>query len=115
MSPKVVKITSRRSAIEIASSWRPIGITQTGQPGPVDQLDLVGQQVLDAVLVDGVGVAAAHLHELVVAIGLHQAGDLLGEALRQVARAVLVDEAHAAVARPDCGHGRPPIASRSRW
>ena len=34
MSPKVVKITSGRSAIAIASSWRPIGITQTGQPGP---------------------------------------------------------------------------------
>jgi hypothetical protein len=33
MAPKVVKITSGRSAIEIASSTRPIGITQTGQPG----------------------------------------------------------------------------------
>ena len=34
MSPKVVKITSGRSASAIASSTRPIGITQTGQPGP---------------------------------------------------------------------------------
>ena len=34
MSPKLVKITSGRSAIVIASSMRPIGMTQTGQPGP---------------------------------------------------------------------------------
>ncbi len=34
MSPKHVKITSGCSASHIASSTRPIGITQTGQPGP---------------------------------------------------------------------------------
>ena len=65
------------SATAMASSTRPIGITHTGQPGPVDQLDVRGQHVLDAVAVDGVGVAAAHLHELevVVAGQLGDAGD----------------------------------------
>ncbi len=33
-SPKVVKITSGRSAMAMHSSTRPIGRTQTGQPGP---------------------------------------------------------------------------------
>ena len=34
MSPKQVKITPGWWAIAIPSSTRPIGITQTGQPGP---------------------------------------------------------------------------------
>ena len=34
MSPNEVMITSGRAARCIASSTRPIGITQTGQPGP---------------------------------------------------------------------------------
>ena len=34
MSPKVVMMTSGCSAMAIASSRRPIGMTQTGQPGP---------------------------------------------------------------------------------
>ena len=33
-SPKVVKITSGLSAMATQSSTRPIGSTQTGQPGP---------------------------------------------------------------------------------
>ena len=33
-SPKVVKITPGVSAIATQSSTRPIGSTQTGQPGP---------------------------------------------------------------------------------
>ena len=33
-SPKVVKITPGRSASQTQSSTRPIGRTQTGQPGP---------------------------------------------------------------------------------
>ena len=33
-SPNVVKITSGRSASVTQSSTRPIGSTQTGQPGP---------------------------------------------------------------------------------
>ncbi len=34
MSPKHVRITPGSRAIAIPSSTRPIGITQTGQPGP---------------------------------------------------------------------------------
>ena len=34
MSPKQVKITPGSRAIAMPSSTRPIGITQTGQPGP---------------------------------------------------------------------------------
>ena len=34
MSPKQVRITSSLRASAIPSSTRPIGITQTGQPGP---------------------------------------------------------------------------------
>ena len=79
MSPKEVKITPGVSATAMASSTRPIGITHTGQPGPVDQLDVGRQHVLDAVAVDGVGVAAAHLHELEVVVA-GQLGDVGHEA-----------------------------------
>ena len=34
MSPKQVKITPGSRAMAMPSSTRPIGITQTGQPGP---------------------------------------------------------------------------------
>ena len=64
MSPNEVKMTPGVSATAIASSTRPIGITHTGQPGPMDELDGLRQDVLDAVPVDGVRVPAAHLHEL---------------------------------------------------
>ena len=79
MSPKQVKITPGSWAIAMPSSTRPIGITQTGQPGPVDELDVLGQQVVDAVLVDRVRVPAADLHQLVVAAGLDGGEDLAGE------------------------------------
>jgi hypothetical protein len=61
---------------------------------PVDQLDLVGQQVLDAVLVDGVRVPAADLHQLVAAARLDQRRDLLGQPRRHLTRPELVDEPH---------------------
>ena len=76
MSPKQVKITPSLWAIAIPSSTRPIGITHTGQPGPCTSSTLAGQQVVDPVLVDRVRVAAAHLHQLVVAAGLDQRQDL---------------------------------------
>jgi hypothetical protein len=60
----------------------------------VDQGDALGQVVLEAVLVDGVGVAAAHLHELVLPSRLAQAGDLGGERLGLLGVAELIDEAH---------------------
>src|SRR5437588_337127 len=50
-----------------------------GAAWPVHQLDLGRQEVLDAVLVDGVGMAPAHLHELVVAARLRKARDPLGQ------------------------------------
>ena len=76
MSPKQVRMTSSRSAIAMPSSTRPIGITHTGQPGPCTSSIVLGQVVLHAVAVDGVGVPAAHLHELVVPARLAQRGDL---------------------------------------
>ena len=47
--------------------------------GTVDELDVGGQQVVDAVLVDRVRVPAADLHDLVVAAGLDRGEDLAGE------------------------------------
>ena len=44
MSPKQVKITPGSCAIAIASSTRPIGITQTGQPGPWTSSTLAGSR-----------------------------------------------------------------------
>ena len=61
--------------------------------GPVHQLDVLGQDVLDAVAVDGVGVAAAHLHELEVVVA-GQVGDVGDEGARRGRVAVLVDEPH---------------------
>ncbi len=59
----------------------------------VHQLHRRGQDVLDPVPVDGVGVAAAHLHELeVVAAG--EFGDLRHQRPGRRRVAVLVDEAH---------------------
>ena len=63
---------------------------------PVDQLDLIGQQVVDPVPVDRVGVAAADLHQLVVAAGLDQGGDLRRQRSAQLGVAELVDEPHRA-------------------
>ena len=43
MSPKQVRITPSSRAIAIPSSTRPIGITQTGQPGPWTSSTLSGR------------------------------------------------------------------------
>ena len=67
--------------------------------GPVDELDVLGQQVVDAVLVDRVGVAAADLHQLVVAAGLDGRDDLAGEHPSELGVAVLVDEPHSGLAQ----------------
>ena len=42
---------------------RPIGKHANRAPGPVNQLDIGGQQIFQAEAVDGVRVAAAHFHE----------------------------------------------------
>ena len=62
------------------SSMRPMGSTQTGQPGPWTSSIFVGQEILQAEAIDGVGVAAAHFHESIVAAGIGQTADLFGGA-----------------------------------
>ena len=61
-------------------------------------LHIGGQQILDAVARDGVGVTAAKFHELVVATGDRFFGDRGGDRARQGAVAVFVDVLHAAAA-----------------
>ena len=69
--------------------------------GAVHQRDRLGQVVLEAVLVDGVGVPAAHLHELVLAARLAQRRDLRGERVGLVRITEFVDEPHRPHAPPD--------------
>ena len=75
-------------------SMRPIGSTQTGQPGPWIMLHVRGQQVLEAVAGDRVGVAAAELHEMVVARRIGLARDRRRDRLRERAVAIFVDVFH---------------------
>ena len=114
MSPKQVKITPGSCAIAMPSSTRPIGITQTGQPGPCTSSTFVRQQVVDPVLVDRVGVPAAHLHHLVVPAGLDGREDLAGQHLAELGVAELVDEPHASTcsAVPACTSRRSPSRDR---
>src|SRR5436190_1872480 len=49
MSPKQVKITFSRLATAMPSSTRPIGITQTGHPGPCTSSTIAGDDVSDEV------------------------------------------------------------------
>src|SRR5581483_6683163 len=67
-----------------------------GAAGAMDELDVLGQQVVDSVLVDRVRVAAADLHHLVVAAGLERSEDLAGDGPPDLGVAELVDEPHAA-------------------
>src|SRR3712207_8987267 len=55
------------------------------------------QQVVDPVLVDRVGVAAADLHQLEPAARLDQGEDLAGHGPAQLGVTELVDESHAAL------------------
>ena len=59
----------------------------------MNQFDGLGQDVFDAVAVDGVRVASADLHELEVLV-TSQFGDASDERTRGDRVAVLVDEAH---------------------
>ena len=77
--------------------------------GPVDELDVLGQQVVDAVLVDRVRVPAAHLHHLVVPARLDRREDLRGQRPPERAVAELVDELHG----PSLTSATP--ASNSTW
>jgi hypothetical protein len=69
--------------------------------GPVDELDVGRQQVVEAVLVDRVRVPAAHLHDLVVATRLDDREDLAGQCAAELGVAELVDVLHA-IAVPAC-------------
>ena len=62
--------------------------------GAVHQGDRLGQVVLEAVLVDRVGVPAAHLHQLVLAARLAQRRDLRGQRVGLVGITEFVDEFH---------------------
>ena len=92
MSPKQVKITS------VAAGDRDAVVDAAHRDhadraaGAVDELDVLGQQVVDPVLVDRVGVAAADLHHLVVAARLDRGEDLAGQRPAELGVAVLVDE-----------------------
>ena len=61
----------------------------------VHELDVRRQQVVDAVLVDRVRVAAADLHDLVVAGRIHGRGDLGRDGAAELGVAELVDVLHA--------------------
>jgi hypothetical protein len=45
--------------------------------GSVDQLDIGGENVLQAEAIDGVRVATAHLHDPIMAAGVRQPADLV--------------------------------------
>jgi hypothetical protein len=64
MSPNEQKITSGRAAMASALSMISTGVTQTGQPGPWMSVTSGGQQLVDAEADDGVGLAAADLHDV---------------------------------------------------
>jgi hypothetical protein len=55
-------MTFGRAAMSSALSISSSGVTQTGQPGPWTN-SIPGQQLVDAVADDGVGLAAADLHD----------------------------------------------------
>ena len=118
MSPKQVKITpgSLRERDAVVDAAHRDHAHRAARA--VHQLDVRGQQVVDAVLVDRVRVAAAHLHHLVVAAGLDRGEDLARHRAAQLGVAELVDEPHAAAssrasAVPACTSsvGRPACAS----
>src|ERR1700761_8924687 len=89
----------------------------------MDELDVAGQEVVDAVLVDRVGVASAHLHELVMAARFDQRDDLGGGGAAEVRAPELVDQLHgpslapagprAAIAVPAWTRSRSPGATAS--
>src|SRR5271166_3159668 len=79
--------------------------------GTMDEGQALGQIVLDAVLVDRVRVASADLHHL-ISTRSQTCGDFLGEALREVARSVLVYEAHEGI---PVSSSMPCVSSKRTW
>src|SRR5487761_854025 len=80
-------------------------------PGAVHEHDGLREVILEAVLVDRVGVPAAHLHELVLAPGLAKRRYLRGERTGLLRVTIFVHEPH-------CPHATSrlviPAAPRSR-
>ena len=73
----------------------------------VDHAHIGGQQVVDAVARDGMGVAAAELHEAVAGLRPDLGGDLRGEGFGDAAVAVFVDIFHG-MASSTSGTPTPP-------
>ena len=69
-----------------------------GAAGTMHELDVLGEQVVDCILVNRVGVPAAHLHHLVVTAGLDEREDLAGDGAAELGVAELVDVLHPAPA-----------------
>ena len=76
--------------------------------GPVHHHHVGRQQVLHAVARDGVGVAAAELHEVVGAAGVRRLRDARGDGARELPVAELVHVLHAA----SCDAASPAKSSR---
>ena len=96
MSPKQVKITPGLVGDRDAVVDAPHRDHAHRAARAVHELDVRRQQVVDAVLVDRVGVPAAHLHDLVVAARLDRGEDLARQRPPELGVAELVDELHAA-------------------
>ena len=113
MSPKQVKITPGTCATAIAVVDATHRDHADRAAGPVDELDVRGQEVVDAVLVDRVRVPAAHLHDLVLPAGLDGREDLAREHPPELRVPILVDELHAtlASATPACTRRLSPAAT----
>src|ERR1019366_2647132 len=69
-------------------------------PGAVHQGDRLGQVVLQAVLVNRVGVPAAHLHQLVLAAGLAQRRDFRGQRVGLAGITEFINEPHCPYSLP---------------
>ena len=115
MSPKQVKITPGSRAIGDAVVHAAHRDHADGAARPVHQLDVRRQQVVHPELVDRVRVAAADLHELVVAARLDGGQDLGGQHAPELGVAELVDVLHALEPHErDPGVNQNAVARRHR-
>ena len=99
MSPKAVKITFGSCGDGEAVVDSAHGQHADRAAGTMNQFDVRRQQILQAEAIDGVGVAAAHFHEAVVALGIGQAADLLGGFRDHAGFAEFVDKFHVRLCR----------------
>ena len=103
MSPNAVKMTPSpcdhgQAIVDSAHGEHADGAART-----VDQFDVGRKKVLESEAVDGVGVAAAHLHEAIVPAGIGKAPDLLGGFGNHVRFAELIDVSHGKERSFGCG------------